>query len=707
MPRTLKASLRGTGAMIGAVLAVSGAPVAQAEDIPSHNLYGLPGLVDMPTANVSPDATLSATAGVAGHQGRATLTFQIAPRLTGSFRYARVEDFSIRGARDGIYYDRSFDLRFQLVKETDVLPSVVVGLQDFIGTGLYGGEYLVATKEIAPGLEVTGGLGWGRLGTRHPFASTGERPDTDIATGGTPTTGEWFRGDVAGFGGISYSPTNNLTFSLEYSSDSYVEERRFGSHEDDSPVNLGVDYRFDSGAQLSLYHAFGNSIGAQLTWHTNPRKAAIPGGGESAPVPVARRAHGAAKDLGWYGMDTTGYRQSLNTAMTNDGLVLEGLKLEAHSATVRLRNPRYGQVPQAVGRTARAMTRTLPASIETFVIVPVVEGMALSAITMRRSDLEALEHEDNLEILARTQIADGFGRAPSAFDDQYPRFSWAISPYVKSSAFDPEDPFRADLGIRARASFRPTSNIVISGSVTKKLAGTLDEIGGPSGDAPIPRVRTNVGRYSAEGDPAIERLTVAHYGRPARNFYSRVTAGYLEEMYAGISGELLWKPVNSRLALGAEVNYVKPRDFDQLFGLRSSETPSGIIPDFNGHVSAYYDFGRGYHGQLDVGRYLAGDYGATVSLDREFANGWRVGAFATVTDVPFEDFGEGSFDKGIRITIPLGTISGQPSRDRSTFVIKPLTRDGGARLGVDGRLYGQVREYHQPEMAKTWGKFWR
>lgn len=108
-----------------------------------------------------------------------------------------------------------------------------------------------------------------------------------------------------------------------------------------------------------------------------------------------------------------------------------------------------------------------------------------------------------------------------------------------------------------------------------------------------------------------------------------------------------------------------------------------------------------------MGRYLAGDYGATVSLDREFANGWRVGAFATVTDVPFEDFGEGSFDKGIRITIPLGNISGQPSRDKSTFVIKPLTRDGGARLGVDGRLYGQVREYHQPEMAKTWGKFWR
>ena len=59
-----------------------------------------------------------------------------------------------------------------------------------------------------------------------------------------------------------------------------------------------------------------------------------------------------------------------------------------------------------------------------------------------------------------------------------------------------------------------------------------------------------------------------------------------------------------------------------------------------GYVSAYYDFGNGYLGQLDVGNYLAGDVGATVSVDRVFVNGWRVGAFATVTDVSADEFGE-------------------------------------------------------------------
>ncbi|MGY3438429.1 MULTISPECIES: YjbH domain-containing protein [unclassified Marinovum] len=706
MPKSLRATLRGSAAATLAGLTVFAAPSAVAEAIPSHNLFGLPGLIDMPTAAVSPDATLSMSLGAVGNQARGTLSFQISPRLSGSFRYSRIADFPIKGAVDGVYFDRSFDLRYQLLRESDMLPGVAVGLQDFIGTGLYGAEYIVATKEVLPGLQLTGGVGWGRLGSRNPLGATGDRPVEIIGEGGLPTYDRWFRGDAAAFGGVSYAPTANLTFSAEYSSDTYVEERKFGDHEDDSPWNFGVDYRFKKGAQLSLYHMYGNTVGAQITLHTNPKTAAINGGNESAPVPVLPRAPGARNDLGWVGADTGSYRTSLNTAMTNDGLVFEGLELEPNRATVRLRNPRYGQIPQAVGRTARAMTRILPASVETFVVVPVVNGMALSAVTMRRSDLEALEHEDNAEMLARTAITDGFGRAPAAFNDQYPRFGWSISPYLQTSFFDPENPARADLGLRAKASYRPTPNLLISGSVTKRLTGTLADIDRKD-SAVLPLVRTEKARYLKEGDPAIETLTLGHYGRPAQSIYSRVTVGYLEEMYAGISGEVLWKPIDSRLALGAELNYVKPRDFDQLFGIRSSETRTGTIPDFNGHVSAYYAFGAGYHGQLDVGRYLAGDYGATVALDREFVNGWRVGAYATVTNVKFDDFGEGSFDKGIRITIPLGAISGKPSTERNDFKIQSLTRDGGARLNVDGRLYEEIRSYHQPEMAKTWGKFWR
>ena len=111
--------------------------------------------------------------------------------------------------------------------------------------------------------------------------------------------------------------------------------------------------------------------------------------------------------------------------------------------------------------------------------------------------------------------------------------------------------------------------------------------------------------------------------------------------------------------------------------------------------------------QLDVGRYLAGDFGATFALSREFDNGWRIGAFATLTDVSSEDFGEGSFDKGILLTIPIDWVTGQSSRTKLTQVLRPIWRDGGARLYVPGRLYETVRGLHATELDASWGRFWR
>jgi hypothetical protein len=182
--------------------------------------------------------------------------------------------------------------------------------------------------------------------------------------------------------------------------------------------------------------------------------------------------------------------------------------------------------------------------------------------------------------------------------------------------------------------------------------------------------------------------------------YGRVTAGYLETMYGGVSGEVLRYPTDSRLALGAEVNYARQRDYDQLFGFQDYDVVTG-------HASAYYDFGNGFLAQLDAGRYLAGDWGGTVSLDREFNNGFKVGAFFTLTDVPFDEFGEGSFDKGIRISLPVDWISGNPSQTNFGTTIRPVLRDGGARLSVRNRLFETVRGAQSSELEDRWGVFWR
>ena len=54
--------------------------------------------------------------------------------------------------------------------------------------------------------------------------------------------------------------------------------------------------------------------------------------------------------------------------------------------------------------------------------------------------------------------------------------------------------------------------------------------------------------------------------------------------------------------------------------------------------------------KLSAGEYLAGDKGYTFEVSK-FENGVKFGAFSR-TDVSATEYGEGSFDKGIKLVIP-------------------------------------------------------
>ena len=205
--------------------------------------------------------------------------------------------------------------------------------------------------------------------------------------------------------------------------------------------------------------------------------------------------------------------------------------------------------------------------------------------------------------------------------------------------------------------------------------------------------------YAREGDTTLENLYINKQWKPSADTFARITAGYLEQMYGGLSTELLWKPADSPLGLGIEANYVKKRDFNQRFGFQDYDV-------FTGHASAYYNVGNNYVAEVDAGRYLAGDYGATFSLTREFANGWKIGGFFTLTDVSSEDFGEGSFDKGITFSAPVSWFTGSPGKTTFGQTIRPTQRDGGQRVTVPGRLYNQVLSGQENSLIADWGRVW-
>lgn len=680
---------------------------------PTLNFYGSPGLIDMPSGEPLPDGQFAIGVSSFGGMTRNTLTFQATPRLSASFRYIGIQDWNSGGFET--YRDRSFDVRYLLKKEDRIWPAITVGLQDFAGTGIYAGEYIVATKNFEgpniPGIiKVTGGLGWGRLASAGPIGSPfgGNRPAFQQgSTGGKPSFDQWFRGQAAPFAGVEWQVNDQWGLKAEYSSDAYEEEAvKRGVFTRKSRFNFGAEYQYSERVRVGAYYLYGSEFGVNLQFQLNPRKpSAILALKPTSPVAQrpSRASQPEAYSTDW-STDASApitLRDKLKPVLSASGLTLEALQVDPSQAELRYRNDRYQATAVAIGRAARAMAKVLPASVETFRIVTVENNLAQSAVTIRRSDLEALEYDPQAAdaLLAVSGIGAAAPTLPGAVvnSDLYPDFAWTLGPYIAPSYFDPDEPVRADAGIKLDLNYQPAPGWRIAGTIKHRLVGNVGDSTRLS-NSRLPRVRTDSVLYAQGSDTVLDNFYVSKQWKPGNDLYARVTAGYLERMYGGVSGELLWKPVGSRLALGVEANYAKKRDFSGL-GFQNYGVATG-------HASAYYEFDGGYHAQLDVGRYLAGDLGATVTLTREFANGWRVGGFFTLTDVSATDFGEGSFDKGINLTIPVSWFLGTPGKRTLSTTIRPIQRDGGARLAVPGRLYEQVRSGHRNALENQWSRVW-
>ena len=654
----------------------------------------------MPSAEMHPDAELSSDFSYYSGITRANISFQVLPRVSGTFRYSTLRGDRLFTRVDEANSDRSFDIRVQLLKESDYVPAVSVGLRDFMGTGIFGGEYVVATKHLTPDLKVTAGIGWGRLSESDTVRFS------SVRRGGTPNVDQWFKGPSAPFGGVEWqTPWDKLSLKAEYSSDIYVRENTRGNVTTKSQFNYGLNYKFRQGMVLGLYSIGGNEVGASISFPFNLKT--DPRGGifkERAPVPIYRRPTNVSYSTDW--VNDPGVEKSqfdkMNKLLAGEGLVIQSVAMTGNAAEVRVRNQNYIVAAQAVGRTARAMAKTMPNSVETFKVTLMEEGIPTSTVAMKRSDLENLEHdlqgpqklfERSVITGAGSIIADGYENP-----NLYPKFLWSIGPYAGATLFEDGIPLRVDFGIRAKAQYNVRPGLSFSGSLAKPL--TYNRGDASPDNSNLEPVRTNSAFYYRDGDPALEILKADYYFKLAPDVYARATAGYLETMFGGVAGEVLYKPAGKKWAVGAEVAYVKQREFKQLLGFQDYET-------LTGHVSGYYQMDNGFRVQVDAGRYLAQDLGVTLGVDRVFANGWKVGAYATATNVSGEDFGEGNFDKGMRLTIPLSFVTGRATRNENAIVLQSLSRDGGARLNLTDRLYEVLDPSTGYKLQSGFGKVWR
>jgi hypothetical protein len=79
-----------------------------------------------------------------------------------------------------------------------------------------------------------------------------------------------------------------------------------------------------------------------------------------------------------------------------------------------------------------------------------------------------------------------------------------------------------------------------------------------------------------------------------------------------------------------------------------------------------------------------------------------MGAWVTKTNVSSATFGEGSFDKGVFISIPFDAFLNAWSTAAASLVWQPLIRGGGARLNKSQTLWSLTNSRDEREwLTKT------
>ncbi|WP_345420265.1 YjbH domain-containing protein [Halioxenophilus aromaticivorans] len=655
---------------------------ASAHALGSASNYGTTGLATIPSAYMAEDAALSFSASSVKDYDYYNLTYQAFPWLEATFRYRRVKDVTRNIWTD--YYDRNFAAKVRLIEEGYYTPQVSTGMRDFVGTGLVGAEYIVASKNVGS-FEVHFGLGWGDLAgddnIKNPLTNLRNSFSTRQDNGnrgnqaGTIPTGSAFQGEHIGwFGGIKYRiPKLPVNIFIERNPEyNRNDVRNFGIDKPSSDISIGAEWQPTPNLSIGTAYQQGDNWSVKFDYKvaTNRRTTK-----QKTYYRNLQSLISNARSDNWY--------VNLLTDMENEGLLLVNGSLtgDEQKAQLTIGNTQYRNWDQAIDLATSLADLNLPPTVKTIEFTVAENGYAARTITVTRPTFKVLtEQLDTLKIYPDNLPTKNYTLPDYATNYVQNQIAFDIGLAPRIQLFDPDEPIRYGLAIGANTRVALPLNWVLNGSYTYLIDQNFDQSNRRSGST-LPHVRTDIVDYLNDTD----RLQTLYVEKrvSAKNTYSRVFGGILEEMFAGIGGETLYREYNSRLAFGVSYAWVAQREASSDFGLRDYNTFTGFLSAYWATPFYNYDFA------VHIGQYLAKDKGATLEVTRRFNNGWEIKAWATKTDVSSEDFGEGSFDKGIGLTMPLNAIFG--SRKNTSLTIRPVQRDGGQTLNnAPGSIWNQT-----------------
>jgi len=662
--------------------------------------FGTTGLITLPTARMQADGSLTASLARNEVVDLYNITFQATPFIEATFRYSIFDPRVDRAEAKDTNRDRSYEVKLRLLQESRKLPALALGVRDLLGTGVWSGEYLVASKSISA-FDISAGLGWGRLAARESFSTPfdwisdefAERPSGLVGgvVGGEVRIKSFFRGGVGLFGGVRYSlPNMPLYLVAEYSSDDYVREVSLGTILKSSPVNFGVEWAIADGVTLAGSYQQGAFAGLTLTSTRNFKK-------------MPKRRYERFDSVA----DFVGQKQApdhLDLDRWYDRLLFDAERsgLRVHAAyqrpgddqvTFTISNDRYALWADALNQFFLLTEIHLPDDLKSVSVETLEDNLMGGAVRYQRLHVENRPsgtatplrfnqkfNGASIEVLPGSKPLRPVHRT----DFGYPKMALGADLALRVQLMDPDEPLKHQLYVKGSARLALSEGLNIFSVATLDVSNDFNTR--RASDSVLPRVRTELNQYLTQGENGIDALFLEYRQSLATSVHTRAYLGILEEMFGGGGLEVLYEPFATRWALGANLNWVQQRDFDKRLSFQRYHVMTGHVSVL--YASPWYDLDFGLH----FGQYLAGDRGYTFEARRTFDNGFSMGAFFTRTNVSAIDFGEGSFDKGMYLSIPYSLVLPRNTRGKYSTVVRSIERDGGRRLeGGVGNLWWDRR----------------
>ena len=612
----------------------------------SYNNHGVIGLINMPSARFLDSSSHGITINYGDPDQHITFTSSPYDWLEASFFYNNIKGYPYCDYEAAFcsqdHKDKGFNFKIRL-KEEGILPALAIGINDIGGTGIFSSEYIVASYGINA-LDIHFGLAWGALdgsknNIKNPFSYLSDNfnnRDAFEGKGGQIQPKRYFTGETASpFFGISYALNKKTMLHLE--NDTTVTPGEVNYEIAKTNFSLGLNYQLNQNFSIGLAHERGNINSLRFVYKNNPNKSYKPYKYESAEV---------KNDSSKY----TKLRKNLQKNGIGVNKIIE--------------------TPSFIGLELTQFTHPNLDIIEEIIKIASAESGITKSIKkeLKIADLTAISEYDqdfkrNSKLIYQRKTKRKFSTDTKL----------TVRPFLASR----EEFFKGAILLENNSEYVVKDNFFFSSNIKYSIADNFSDLIYPPVDTYPAQVRSDIKDYLRNYSDGIiiGRAQFDYHLTPKKNHHVMLSAGILEDMFSGIGLEYLFFKQKSNYAMGFELFEVVKRDYDSRLGTLEYQ-------NITGSLNLYY---RNYKilpfdAKVSYGEYLAGDKGTTFEVSRSFANGVEFGVFASFTDVTSEQFGEGSFDKGIFFNIPI-------YNNLFNYAWRPLTKDPGAKLNRKHTLY--------------------